>query len=281
MSPDPTELHTLRNNRTQQDWDSFAVHRQRTTEILRQQGGIGGKSLAILGVGNGNDIDLSQLVSAYALITLVDIDDQAIQRCLARLPAISQKQIRVLSPIDVSGIYHAQRSASNLTPEQFANLLERASNPPVTELELERYDVVASTCMLSQLIDTVHHSVPAQHPRVTELVLAVRDGHLELLSRITNPSGSLVLVSDFVSTDTWPEMLESPDDQFTSAVEEMIKRQNFFTGLNPAVLVQKLSPQSNDRFQSIRVHPPWRWRMGPRGFAVVAIEATRNESPIP
>jgi len=47
---------------------------------------------------------------------------------------------------------------------------------------------VASTCVLSQLIEVVIQSVGVAHPRFLELVQAVRIGHLRLLMHLVAPA---------------------------------------------------------------------------------------------
>ena len=81
MTPNQAaQVHIERNRLTRNDGDTFRFHRQQVTEILRsdrQQG----SSLMILGVGNGNDVDLGQLLSTFESITLVDLDVEAIEHC--------------------------------------------------------------------------------------------------------------------------------------------------------------------------------------------------------
>src|SRR5947209_20163185 len=66
------------------------------------------------------------------------------------------------------------------------------------------FDVVASTCLLSQLIGNAFHSIGEAHPRFPEVVRAIRLGHLRLLATLARPGGRVVLVTDVVSSDRSP-----------------------------------------------------------------------------
>src|SRR3954471_23074082 len=52
------DLHAQNNRATAASWERFASHRSQVTELLRAAGG---DTLALLGAGNCNDVDLETL----------------------------------------------------------------------------------------------------------------------------------------------------------------------------------------------------------------------------
>ncbi len=71
------------------------------------------------------------------------------------------------------------------------------------------FDVVASTCLLSQLVGNAFHSVGEGHPRFLDLVRAIRLAHLRLMTGLRRAGGTAVLVTDLVSSDTFPAWASS------------------------------------------------------------------------
>jgi hypothetical protein len=135
---------------------------------------------------------------------------------------------------------------------------------------------VASLCLLSQLADAVVKTVGADHPRLLDVVQAVRRRHLRLMLDHLRPGGLLVLVTDFVSSDTCPELLTVNPGEFPAAADRWIRARNFFTGLNPHVLHQALAvePPLAERVAQAQLVRPWRWQFSERrAFAVCAVKA--------
>ena len=102
----------------------------------------------------------------------------------------------------------------------------------------------------------------------------IRDGHLNLMSRLIRPAGVGVLVTDFVSSDTLPELNQANTAQAVLEVSrKAIETRNFFTGTNPWAIkdsLLKITPETSELPGSIA--PPWRWKIGPqRSYAVTAI----------
>ncbi len=250
------------------------MHREQVTRILQQQPDPQSKSLAILGAGNGNDFHLDALAQRYQSITLFDIDPDALRRCVGPLPEPLRRCVKTVAPIDLTGVLDRLMVADKMPSEAFDELVALAANPEHDGAS--QFDVVASTCLLSQLIDSVHQAIPESHPQRNELVMAIRDGHLNLIRQWTKPEGQIVLISDFVSSDSWPELPNLDGDSFLTAVQRTIQEGNFFTGLNPGALIQQLAPPSDQKHPMPQIHAPWRWQMGPRYFAVFCVEIRKS-----
>ena len=83
-----TRLQQQCNRKTRGNHDSFESHRQQVTSILvaaGQRDQPGDQTLLILGVGNGNDVDLDVIATCYRSITLADIDIEAVNHCMSQL----------------------------------------------------------------------------------------------------------------------------------------------------------------------------------------------------
>ncbi len=276
MNTNTSSLHRLHQNRnrcTRNDWDDYAPHRKRISELLDEASHNNEARLCVLGAGNGNDLELESLVNRYSEITLVDLDREAMEHCVQPLSESVRNRVIVKSGIDLSGIASMLDSVSESTQvpvEKLVELRDRAR--ALTEFPpLGTFDVVISTCLLSQILDSVALSIGSDHSDAIDLMIAVRDGHLDRMAALTRTGGSCILVTDFVSSDTLPELNKVSENELDSLVTESLKKRNFFTGLNPAVLLQRIANHEKTDRRTIRPTPAWRWTMGPKCYAVCAI----------
>jgi len=165
-----------------------------------------------------------------------------------------------------------------LTDEIIAELAKAAENA-VISLPETGCDVVASVALLSQLIDQVGRIAPSHEERLLEVFLAVRRRHFQLMLDHLRPGGLLVLVTDFVSSDTCPELLTISPEALPDAANRWLAERNFFSGLNPRAMLQELL--THDRFAGriaeAQLVRPWRWQLSPRRvFAVCALKAIKR-----
>jgi hypothetical protein len=273
------EEHRRRNDSTRERWDTMASHRSRVMQLISAARGETGRSLCILGVGNANDTDLAALATQFERIVLIDIDERALRHAIKRLPAAIGSSIEALGGVDLTGILprlETWRSAQGPSEGELADAIEavRHAQRPIAE----KFDAVASTCVLTQLIDSICLGTPVESPLRQELVMAVRNRHLETMIEMLNPGGAGVLVTDFVATDTAPEMPKLSDAQFAAAAIEWINQRNFFTGANPYAIRGYFScrPQSEAAVCDVIVCPAWRWNIGAKQLAVSAVTFRRN-----
>lgn len=243
-----------RNRESRDAWSAFTAHRARVMQLLieaaagRQQ-----PALCLLGAGNCNDVDLSQLLPHYAAIRLVDCDAPALNAAVDRQGLASNPAIVLQGNVDLLG-------------------------PPMQGLG--PFDVVASLCVLSQLVDAATQLLgnDPQSPQTLELVRAIRHRHLTLLVELLRPDGCGLLITDLVSSETVPHLQTLPQSQLASVIAHCLATKNFFTGLNPAVVLDVL--QRDPWFTArITVEPPlgpWIWDLGPRQYAVYALRLRRR-----
>ena len=275
------DLDQQQRNRLNRDgWQSFAGHRRKVTELLvSAQPGKSGR-LCVLGAGNCNDLDLGKLTEAFSEVHLVDIDGAAMAQGLASQAPAKLAHIQLHAGIDVSG---CNELMAEWTPAQ-----------PPTAAEVQRcveaagalrmpkvpgpFDVVASVCLLTQLFDAVANSLGGDHPHFMDLLTAVRARHLQLLLDLLSPGGTALLITDFVSSTTFPPLAMTPEMELPAVAAKLIESKNFFTGANPFVLqaLMQNAPYSADELDPPQVSLPWLWDHGARVYAVCAIAVRKQ-----
>src|SRR6185295_19591792 len=78
------KLQTDFNASSAAAWESYTSQRQRMTELFTGAGHSPAGRLCVLGAGNCNDLDLPALLGAYREVHLVDLDEEALNRGVAR-----------------------------------------------------------------------------------------------------------------------------------------------------------------------------------------------------
>ena len=272
-----------RRNRHRDDhWRVAENHRRHVTERILALTANSQRRLCILGAGNANDLDLPAITAAFGEVHLVDIDGDALKRGLARQFSQGEEdlaKIRLHPGVDVTGICHELGALTHETSPAdttLAELVDRAANVP--PLPLPRpFDVMVSAGLLSQLIDGVVLSVPATSASLMPLLLGVRSGHLRLLARLTAPGGHGLLITDFVSSATAPQLATASDEQVGELAERLAAAGNFFHGINPAFLARLFDEDAVLRALVARVshRGHWIWDQRSRQYAVMALEFER------
>lgn len=267
------------NEQSRDRWECFAPHRDRVTRLLTEAAPPAGR-LCVLGAGNSNDLDLPALLQAYAQVHLVDWDAAALQAGFARQACEPTDHVRLYGPVDLTFV--ADRLATG-TPERppsdaqlDACVRTLAAHPP---LDLPSpFDTVASVCLLTQLFQCVGLSLGLQHPRLVDTIMRLRAQHLGLLLELLRPGGTAVLVSDFVSSLTCPDLPQVPEANLCDKAVELIGRRNFFTGVNPFLIRQLFEshPALAPAVASVQMTSPWLWDFGPRVYLVCAILVRRK-----
>jgi hypothetical protein len=254
-----------RNEASRDAWQRFASHRARVTQLLldaaREREA---PRLMLLGAGNCNDVELASLATAYRQIDLVDWDAQALDAGVASQGVAGHPALVRHTGVDLREI------GEGLGSWQYG---------------IERSDVVASLCVLSQLIEQAVTQSKLQDPRdALPLVQTIRRQHLLQMTDRLVGGGEAVLITDFVSSDTLPELTAVNEADLPNLVRRALSERNFFTGLHPAVLLDALrndaalAPTVTDA----TLQSPWRWDFGPRIYAVFALrwwklqDAARN-----
>jgi hypothetical protein len=272
-----------RNRASRDLWQRFGPHRQRVTDLL-----IGAISLVayaprltVLGAGNCNDLDLARLRQRFGAIQLVDCDLEAMQQGLERQGLTADSGLSVMGPVDLSGIAdYSQGWSPDQQPSNQEVMEALVAASIVTIPSLAPSDVVASVCLLSQILERLILALGPQHPRLLALVQQVRHAHLRMLIDQLHSGGTGLLITDVVSSETAPQIIEAKPLALPGLLRELIDQQNFFTGLNPAVIHSLLTtdPLLAPHVEQVTIHAPWTWDMGSRVYAVYSAQFRRRAS---
>ncbi len=296
------ELHRNHNRNTAPMYDEFSLHREMVSKVIDQclktlppRPGNELPTLTIWGAGNTNDLDLPNLCARFRMIQLIDLDPNSLDRALQRtdLTDDNKRKIRLIGQCDATGMLQllAELGGGSADPQktaaETARLIALAESARPTTIpsqraaEIAATDVVVSTCLLSQLIDTVFKTLGNDFVEVNSVVLAVRDNHLRMLLDAVATGAVAALVTDFVSSDTLPELqTEMPTEDFYDLVVKALNERNFFTGTNPVSIQQRLQslfacqqagPTKNENRLKLGTTQPWRWSFGERSFATFGL----------
>jgi hypothetical protein len=280
LGPSPALRQVERNLQTRGLTESFASHRTHMMEFIRGAALLlpvpvnEQRSLTILGAGNCLDIDLQNLCELFSAIRLIDIDRSAVEFAVAR-QAVADR-VQITAPLDLADPLNRFLSTAGPTTD-VASVLEVLSQP-FSQLPAEPADLVVSACVLSQILESLAPRISQSRPGFEPLIQALRRGHLRRMLQLLKSDGYGLFVSDLVSSETVPELATCTDAELPSVVKRSLNDRNFFSGLNPAVVLsdlqQELSTAESQSF-TLKIFPPWKWQMGPRVYAVYAILFSR------
>jgi hypothetical protein len=259
------------NQQTAGSYASFAGHRQHVMSLLG--GRARGLRLCVLGAGNCNDVDLVALLPRFREVVLVDVDAETMTRATEQQPAEVRGAFKVRAPLDFSGLDRILKASDQTLPISWdvAGDLARAIDPAP-------FDIVCSTCVLSQLIDQARARLEEEPERCLEAVQSVREIHLTLMLRLLRPGGRGIFVSDMVSSDTAPEITSVAPTALAALMARLVGAKNFFTGLNPFVIegLLKQDPRLAPAVAQSAFHLPWVWQLGAaRSYLTFAISFQR------
>ena len=199
-------------------FDSSSAHRDKVMNLLIQPEASG--NIALLAAGNCNDIDLSTLVRVYDQVTLVDLDERSLVAAANRLPVPKPLNLQIRAPVDLGGFTTVRdvRGREHLGPVD-AEVLAKLRAKEISDVP---FDVVASLCLLTELIVPIAEHIGPQDPKCLELVQFERCVHLNLLINLLRPGGQAFLISDLVSTDTAPGLFSTPREQLTQQMYRLV-----------------------------------------------------------
>jgi len=280
-------------------------HRRQVTSLLTELAPATGGKLAVLGAGPCHDLDLAALQAAWSRIDLVDIDSALVERGIAA--QLSDPQgIGVVQQDLLKASHLPGASGPNLSPTDGPVTAAAATggrpslpppSPPLQQPEAGAqlrqeilaatwealatdYDVVASTCVLSQLIKAVIEQLGEDHALFVPTVQALRQRHLHRMALSLRPGGTGLLLADFVSSDTLPELFSATPQNLPVLLGQALQANNVFHGMNPGMIlkVAREDPQLQSLISTVQMSPPWIWRTGNMAYAIVAIKFVRTPS---
>ena len=136
-------------------YEAFASHRQEQTRLIRSLAAAPettSERLCVLGAGNAYDLDLTELLTVFAEVHLVDIDADAVNGARARVPESQRHRVLTHAPVDLSGWFqHLERwGRMQVTPQELMAAPAAGARGIAAALP-GPFDVVVSTCLLTQL----------------------------------------------------------------------------------------------------------------------------------
>jgi len=250
---DDLDEQIRRNVSTQRSRDEFAGHRAQVMQLLASAAeacASAAPRLLLLGAGNCNDVDLPQLAGQYAQIHLVDWDAAALERGVAEQQLTGNPRIFLHAPVDLTD----------------------------ARVSLPTAEVVASLCLISQLIEAAVLRHPAGSAEQAHAILSTVREHLRRIVDQLEPGGVGVLVTDFATSQTAPQLATATPEELPKVVSSLLQAGNFFRGLHPGGLFQLLT---RDAWFASRVscqipRSPWNWQVGKRVYAVSALVMRRT-----
>ncbi|MEO6811653.1 MAG: hypothetical protein ABI353_21280 [Isosphaeraceae bacterium] len=272
---DPRGRQAGFNAASRGQWDGFAAHRRRMTALLGEKARPGRSRLCVLGAGNGNDLDLLALLANYREVHVVDLDAKALESAAIGQGVAGHPGLHRHGGVDLTGMIDMLAVWSPLSAIS-SNDLEALANWPwmrVAQTLPGPFDVTGSTCLLTQLLDTAAHALGDRHPRLPDVLNAVRVGHLRLLDRLTAPGGRVVLVTDVVSSTTLPALGSLPESTLADLLPRLTREGNFISGVDPSTLLADVrrDPVLSSRSGRLGTVPPWRWQLHERIYLVWAL----------
>jgi hypothetical protein len=135
------------------------------------------------------------------------------------------------------------------------------------------FDRVASTCLLSQILETAAYSLGRDHYQLADAQAALRAGHLRLMARLAAPGGEAVLVTDVVSSQIFAELPNLSAKELAGLMPGLRCKGDHFRGVHPGQLLAALRADPSIRPLVASVAPlmPWRWRLHDETYLVGAM----------
>ena len=235
--------------------------------LIQQAQKVGRGKIAVLGAGNCNDLDLKELALSFQEIHLFDLDLVSMADGVSRQRPGDTSKIQLHDEIDLSG--RAWRTPSS-GPDRDSEEICPAEN--------SGFDLVISTCVLSQLMETVG-KLDLGDRAERELMLRVRDRHLSLMSGLVASGGTGVVVTDMASSGCASDLVECPESKASELMGSLIRTGSCFTGLSPGAVSEALGQAAavSGRIQDPKFTQPWLWQLDEaRRFLVYALSFTRK-----
>ena len=256
--------------------DAFAGHRERLTGLALRAAPHADARLCVLGAGNCLDLDLGSLADAYREIHLVDIDDDALRAAFERQTDAVRAKVTLHAPVDISGLFERldRWAGGSVTPDELMGL------PAAVPSELGRrlpgpFDVVLSSCLLTQLQLTLYRVLTEAHPLFEPLRELVGIAHLRALASLVAKGGRAILATDVASTVDGSlddgAAVRDPHDVLQKTVDE--GRAIDVADPRHLAWLAKVDPVLAQTVRAPRPVETWFWHNGPdRVFLVYAID---------
>ena len=258
----------------------FEAHRLKQTEVLLSCLNKSTKSVCVLGAGNCYDLNLDALVNQVESVHLVDIDREALTRARSKLHTKLRDKITLHAPVDVSGAnkYLEDWRDMRVQAEDLMTFPEAAVESLLDKLG-GQFDVVLSSCLLSQLQLVYRQVMGESHPLYQAGIVTLIITHFRLLLSLCKSGGRALFVSDVSSNDIAPLDQYQQGSSMLDPLTELGRTNQLFNYLEPQFLqtLNEQDPFLHAQIRSNNLLDAWLWKNGPlRTFLVYAMELERR-----
>ena len=261
--------------------DLYEGHRRSLTKLLSagDEAVLAQQRLCVLGAGNCADLELEQLAQCYQTVHLVDLDAEALQRAFDGLSAASRERVELHGGVDLTGMLDKLERWKRLeiTPQELMGHPGNASQA-ISDAVGGPFDVVASTCVLTQMQLSVLNALTDSHQLFQAVRHTVSVTHFRTLSRLTRVGGRCFFVTDLVSTERLSEGGDLTEESPRDLYERALKEGNLIYVAHPKLLeaVLRDDPTLRREVTLGSERDVWLWQQGPdRTFVVYAAEMRR------
>jgi hypothetical protein len=261
------ERERERNRSTRSGFQRYAAHRAQQMALL---GGLRGQRLALLGAGNCNDVELPALARAFEELHLFDIDAEALNGAVERQSSAVQRACH-LHPQDLSGVASQLQQWRAAEPEPMAAQIAAWTNLCPLLTEVGQFDVVVSSCLLSQIAINLRDFFGLT-PALNSALFAAIGGHVLLATSLTKPGGTLLVISDCI-TNQYPIHEETQARGALGAIAHLAAQGAAFPGTDPELI---LSLVTSPEFPRPALERGWIWELSDQQYLVYALKALRS-----
>ncbi|MDG2184803.1 MAG: hypothetical protein P8K79_03940 [Mariniblastus sp.] len=253
------------------NWDLAKNHREILTSMIMASVNRNQGDACLMGASPCNDIELNPLIEHFNRVVLVDLDVASVERGMARQGVLpDERQVQILG-VDLAGVKDQLDVYAMYPTPELMEQLNQIAEQHTPNLETGKFSVVASVCMLSQLMFKVYQCLPERNEDFGRLMFNIRKRHIELMLDCLCPGGVGLLITDFISSESLPEILTT--HHLKQVVQKGIAEKNFFYGMNPQTIHQTFREDSvSEQLESLEVTSPWRWPTTRRVYACLAFK---------
>jgi hypothetical protein len=260
-------------------FEAFRGHRERLTQLLLPSEPRGDERLCVLGAGNAYDLELETLLTRFAEVHLVDIDVAAVARARERVPEGPRSRLLAHAPLDLSGMFeHMERwGRMRVTPQELVVAPANGARRIAAALP-GPFDVVASTCLLTQLQLSLLQLLGEGHQLFAALREFLTLTHLRTLAALTKPGGRALLITDLCEASAFPPGRPRDEADLLPLMQELVAAGRVIYAAHPEPIQVALGddPILQRAFGPAEQSQPWLWQNGPKHrFLVYAFSLPR------
>ncbi len=232
-------------------------------------------TLAVVGAGNCNDVELARLSESFARVDLIDLDADALQHGLKREFGDSPPaNLRTLGGVDLTGLGKRPRNAPPVQ-EKSLKFVTRLEKHRCEEFEAAAYDRVLSSSMIGAGISNLTTVMSAKHKLFLKSAQAIRDAHVQQLVDMLKPGGFGAMVLELISSDAIPDLTKWTAKQLLPAFDQIVRQGPTFPGAHPEQLGRALV--ETKQIAALNGLSPWRFTLGQRVYLMYGLTFLKKQ----